>query len=332
MCDKDRKPQLINERLMEMIRGERTNIFKILYPEKPSVGHFRPACIQYNLRQKPKQSYGIALYNIRTKHWFVIQPKHTIEMRAIIRGVYNESTLPLFMEQLYDQELDVLASLESPDTFQSLFDRYYGTPLKGDFHGLVSKEVWIRDWRMLRDLSKKCKKFRTDNNFRVSQWIFPKGRPLEGEDPFVTARREVEEETGIKLCFENPHRSPTCAGRDPRLRASRDDPFGNSGSGVWEPCYVDFPDDIDELTPGFVCRESTSQLHSDVSGRIYRTTLWICAFDLETDPKIPLSPDNYESRGGKWMGEGELRRESRVTELFHRCESLLARCHPYFRI
>lgn len=336
MCEEDihhdQKKQPFNERLTEMIRGKRPNIFDILYPEKNSIRNFRPICMQYNLRQKPKPSYGIAFYNIRTKHWFVIQPKHTIEMRSIIRGTYNESTLPLFIEQLYDEELEVLASLESPDTFQTLFDRYYGLPLKEDFHGRVSREVWEKDWEMLRDLARKCREFRAENNFRVSQWIFPKGRPLEGEESFATARREAEEETGIRICFENPHRGLVGIGGGLRLPGSRDDPFETDvsvRSGFWEPCYIDFPDDIDELTPGFICREFISQLHSDISGRIYRTTLWICVFDLETDPIIPLFPENYETRGGKWMGEEELRVESRVTELFHRCENLLTKYYPY---
>lgn len=331
----DHRKQPFNERLMEMVRGRRKNIFEVLYPEARSGKNFRPICLQYNLRQKPKLSLGIAFYNLRTKRWFVIQPKHTIEMRSIVRGTYNESTLPLFIEQLYDEELHVLATLESPDTFQELFDRYYGTPLKEDFHARLAREFWQRDWETHRDLARKCEEYRRGEGFKTSQWIFPKGRPLEGEEPFVTARREVEEETGIRIIFENPLRGQKILSGGAVRSREGVDPFETEVSvknGFWESCHIDFPDEIDELVPGFVCREFVSQPHSDISGRVYRTTLWICVFDLETDPVVPLKPENYESRGGGWLGEDILRNESRVTELFQRCENLLTKYYPYLMV
>jgi 8-oxo-dGTP pyrophosphatase MutT (NUDIX family) len=334
----DQRKQPLNERLTEMIRGKRKNIFDVLFTEEElSKSNLRPICIQYNLRQKPKSSLGIAFYNIRTRNWFAIQPRHTIEMRMIIRGSFTESTLPLILEQIYDEELSVLTSLESPDTFQELFDTYYGTPLKEDFHGRLAREFWSRDWRIIREQARKCAAYRRERGFEVSQWIFPKGRPLEGEEPFNTAKREVEEETGIRILFENPHSSSRNLNRGGGAGKSytQEDPFEFESpmrTGFWEPCHIDFPDEIEELTPGFICKEFVSQLHSDISGRVYKTTLWICVFDLETNPEIPLSPQNYESRGGMWLSEERLRSQSRVLELFHRCDSLLTKYYPYLMV
>lgn len=334
----DQRKQPFNERLMEMVRGKRKNIYEVLSRgESNDFSWNRSLCMQYNLRQKPKSSFGIAFYNLHTRKWFVIEPKHTIEMRVIIKGCYSESTLPLLIEQVYDEELEVLASLENPDSFQELFDQYYGTPLREDHLGRLAKRFWNKNWKLLREFAVRIKEYRKTEKFVVSQMIFPKGRPLDGELPFLTAKREVEEETGIKLLFENSHISikHLSKGGGYSRGYSEEDPFDTDVSlrgGFWEPCHIDFPDGVDELTHGYVCREFVSQLHSDISGRIYKTTVWICVFALETDPAIPLDPKNYESRGGVWMSESELHSSCRVTELFNKCETLLTRYYPYLMV
>lgn len=333
----EQRKQPFNERLTEMILGRRKNIFEILYPGEELLRKgLRPICMQYNIRQKPKPSLGVAFYNLRTGKWLVIQPRHTIEMRSIVRGVYTESTLPLLMEQLYDDELRELADLESGDTFQKLFDRYYGTPLQEDLHNRLARGFWEKGWETLRNLARRLVAFREEGGFRISQWIFPKGRPLEGEEPFVTAKREVEEETGIKIIFENPFKSLPrvcrCGGRSRQDHHAEPSPETNMRVECWEPCYIDFPTDSEEFVPGFICREFVSHSHSDISGRIYKTTLWVCVFDLDYDPEIPLMAENYESRGGKWLSQEELFSQSRVVGLFHKCDSVLLKHYPYLTI
>ena len=337
----DYRKHPFNERLVEMLRGKRGDIFDILYPEESPKPVLPPLCMQYNLRQKPKSSYGIAFYNVKTRRWFMIEPRTTIEMRSIVRGFYSPTSLAFLIDQLYEEELEYLSELEGPETFEKTFSTYYSMSMKDDFQTRIARTFWKRDWGMIRELCRRLRDYKRDHpEHSVMQRIFPKGRPLDGEPPLTAAIRELTEETGIKIIFENPNiaiknLTRGCGGMVSRTTVDPDDPFNTilvPRSGFWESCCIDFHGGMEELIQGYICKEFVTHYHSDINGRIYKTSLWICAFDLDEDPEIPLDPSNYESRGGKWVDENELRTTSRVSELSQKCETCLNKYFPYLII
>ena len=331
MVDEDREElrrQPFNERLVEMARGKRHDIFRILYGDDTPKLCLQPMCIQFTPKQKPKVSYGIAFHNLGTNAWFVMEPRTTIEMRSIIRGLYTPASLPIILDQLYDEELEFLAQVTYETDFDEVFKKYYGGSWKDSHHIKLARVCWIKNWREIREMATKLIAFRKRVACELpSQRGFPKGRPVDDELPFATAIREVGEETDIKILFENTQ-TINQLGRSLKPLGARHTEIGRSQLH-WVDCLIDFPNGIEEYVQAYICREPVCHVHSDITGRVYKTVLWICAFNLPDDPIVEISPHNYETRAGLWLEEDELFSTSRVWELAHKCETYLSRNYPY---
>ena len=402
--DQDMKRQPFNERLVEMIRGKRENIFHVLYDDPRKIPE-TPICVQYNFKQKPKTSFGIAFHNIRTKKWFVVEPAMTIEMKLLLQGYYNDNLIPFLIEQLYDSELQAIISYKGdfPEFYKRLTGVYPGSRLM--------EELWKQGCSKITSMVEKMLMFRDQSGFVESQYIFPKGRPDDSEAYFLTAIREVEEETGIKVLFENPDNSIRRLSRHNISSSSSStvfhstvpiepitinhssssstsyaqvasssefvsnslastspmeiDRFPHSISqnidngaliydtsrsleqnpsstltvkqNYWEHCRVVLPTSNSVQGSGpsardaYLCKEYVSHAHSDMTGKMYKTTLWICVFDAEDSKDIQMI-GRTETRFGRWISEDVLRTRFRVQELYLKCEATLNKYFPYLSL
>lgn len=342
LVDYDLRKQPFNERLVEMIRGKRDNIFGVVYDDPKTIPD-NPLCVQYNYRQRAKASYGIAFYNTRTKKWFVVEPYTTIEMRMLVQGYYTVNTIPFMVEQLFDSELDLIISYHR-GRFWEFYSKVYGVD-QVEKNGLIDK-IWDMNIGVISEVAKRIKAYRMQKGVRESQYIFPKGRPCDSESYFSTAVREVEEESKIKILFENPDVS--------MRQLSRQHVFNDTASNLgtspstyidvvnnkpaethvkqscWEHCRVVIPDHEPPIE-AFICKEYISHSHSDIMGKIYKTTLWICVFDAPEIEDAVITKSN-ETRMGRWVTEEVLRTRFRVRELYLKCEGTLNRYYPYLTL
>jgi len=358
MIDQDLKRQPFNERLVEMIRGKRENIFSVLYDDRQKIPE-TPLCVQYNFKQKPKPSFGIAFHDIRTKKWFVVEPMMTIEMKLLLQGYYNVNLVPFLIEQLYDSELRDIVSYEGdfPEFYKQITGVYPANNLM--------EELWKQGCSKIISMAKRMLTYRAQSGFVESQYIFPKGRPDDSEAYFLTAVREVEEETGIKVLFENPDNSirqlsrhnvfnittppeplsvnsTTYAKVASAMDLSTSPPQGNLyhhdtnepsmsvKQNYWEHCRVVIPGDT-FAKDAYLCKEYVSHSHSDMTGKMYKTTLWICVFDGEDSKDIQMI-GRSETRFGRWISEDVLRTRFRVQELYLKCEATLNKYFPYLSL
>jgi len=331
----DLKKYILNERLTEYINSGDIFPFPDFVPKSsPGFGDPppQPLCVHYNPKQKPKHSYGVALYNRTTGCWLLIEPRTTIEMRVIISGYYTRTSLGFLVDQLYEEELDHLSGIEGESSFEETYRRYYSQTIKEDFHYAVSKLCWDRDWLTIRNLCRETK-IRRELSSRPppSQRIFPKGRPLEGETTFSTAIREVEEETNIGIKLDHPSFPGKIKPNSPMTQPHQE--------SIWESCTVEFSGFCSKFREGnrgefrgYICKDNVSHLHSDINGKLYKTTLWICIFNSETNPTIPYDPANFESRAGVWVRDEELLNTSRVTGLSQKCQVCLSRHLPQLKL
>jgi 8-oxo-dGTP pyrophosphatase MutT (NUDIX family) len=319
----DLRKQPFNERLVEMVRGKRENVFNIMYDTVEQIPQ-QPVCVQYNYKQKPKTSFGIAFHNVRTKKWFVVEPALTIEMRLLLQGTYSPNLVPFLIEQLFQSELEAIVA------YDGNFQEFYKSLERVLPRSRLAETLWNAEFPNLLEMAKRMLAFRQQVTSPESQYIFPKGRPDDSEVFFLTAVREVEEETGIKVLFENPDVSVR--------QLSRQTPF----TGVqemfsdipvkqkyWEYCRINIPGK--PLSEGYVCKEFVSHTHSDITGKMYKTTLWICVFDGEDCEDIPMKSKS-ETRIGRWIPESELRKQFRVQELYTKCETTLNKYFPYLSL
>lgn len=351
LVDYDLRKQPFNERLVEMIRGKRDNIFDIIYDDPKQIPD-NPLCVQYNYRQRAKTSYGVAFYNIRTKKWFVVEPYTTIEMRMLVQGYYTANTIPFMVEQLFDSELDLIISYHR-GKFADFYSKVYGTDTITK--NVLIERIWEMNFPLICETAKRIKAYRLQRGVKESQYIFPKGRPCESEAYFSTALREVEEESRIRILFENPDVSirqlsrqhvfngessqnfslaasqpPTSSSSSYLDAASGKVPDTPSKQSCWEHCKISIPD-REGILDGFICKEYVSHSHSDIMGKIYKTTLWLCVFD---SPEIEdaVITKSSETRMGRWVTEDVLRTRFRVQELYYKCEGTLNRYYPYLTL
>jgi 8-oxo-dGTP pyrophosphatase MutT (NUDIX family) len=320
----DVRKQPFNERLVEMVRGKRDNVFGIMYDEVESIPK-NPICVQYNYKQKPKSSFGIAFHNVRTKKWFVVEPTLTIEMRLLLQGTYSMNLIPFLVEQLYRSELEAIIS------YDGKFPEFYKSLERVMPRSKLAETIWNSTYPTLLEMAKRMLAYREHTGNQESQYIFPKGRPDDSEVFFLTALREVEEETGIKVLFENPDISVRQLSRHGHVSGLAD-VFGNDQTvkqKFWEYCRLNIPGI--PLVDGYVCKEYVSHTHSDMTGKMYKTTLWVCVFDGEDSEDIPMKRAS-ETRLGRWISEADLRRQFRVQELYQKCEITLNKYFPYLSL
>jgi hypothetical protein len=329
----DVRRQPFNERLVEMVRGKRENVFDIVYDDVEKIPR-QPVCVQYNHKQKPKSSFGIAFHNVRTKKWFVVEPALTIEMRLLLQGTYSATLVPFLIEQLFQSELEAIVSYDG--NFREFYKSLEGVLPKSR----LAESIWNAEYSRLQEMAKRILAYRQQVNAYESQYIFPKGRPDDSEVFFLTAIREVEEETGIKILFENPDISVRQLSRQSFLNTAHEsftDPTAKQK--YWEYCRISMPGgesvngqaSFQSLVDGYICKEFVSHVHSDMTGKMYKTTLWVCVFDGEDSGDIPMKRAS-ETRMGRWISEENLRKRFRVQDLYVKCESTLNKYFPYLSL
>lgn len=321
--DSDLRKQPFNERLVEMVRGKRENVFGIMYDDVDRIPK-QPICVQYNCKQKPKTSFGVAFHNVRTKKWFVVEPALTIEMRLLLQGTYSVNLLPFLVEQLFETELEAIVSYDG--NFQDFYKSLEGIHPRSR----LAESLWNAGYPELEEMAKRMLAFRGQTGTLESQYIFPKGRPNDSEVFFLTAVREVEEETGIRILFENPDVSVRQLSRQ-NLFTAPGDAFTDIAvkQKYWEHCRINIPGN--ELVDGYVCKEYVSHTHSDMTGKMYKTTLWVCVFDGEDSGDILMNKDS-ETRIGRWISENDLRKRFRVQDLYQKCDTTLNKYFPYLSL
>lgn len=277
----------------------------------------------------------------------------TIEMKLLLQGYYDENLIPFLVEQLYESELKAIISYKEGD-FSEFYKSITGVYPKNR----LTEEIWEKNKGRIMTMARDMSIYRSQSGFCESQYVFPKGRPDDSEAFFLTAVREVEEETGIRVLFENPENSIKRLSK-PRNHGSfyKEVSVDSVSTGddsepvscyrfkhdtatkqqYWEHCRLIIPglhqpDNVP--LDGYLCKEYVTHSHSDMTGKLYKTTLWICVFDGEDGDDVMFNfshaGENRETRLGRWILD--LRRRFRVQELYLKCEATLNRYFPYLSI
>ena len=148
------------------------------------VGHISINC------KIPITSYGVLLLaDIHTDPKLtMIQRKDSLCYIDIIRGKYNHSSINKYMERISNSELN--------DIKTKSFDELW-------------KKLWllnsIQDTKYMREYEHSKKLFETidktkfkPTKYSETEWEIPKGKKNRNELNYVSAKRELEEETNIK--------------------------------------------------------------------------------------------------------------------------------------
>ena len=140
-------------------------------------------------RHNSVTSYGIILYALDTNRWHLVQRNHSPEYIELIRGSYRHSRISILLTGLSRRETTKLKSLTiGPDQdFLDEYDRVVPT------HERDLALAKFNDCRQI--LIDELRGF--DAFYEETEWLWPKGRPINAESPFRTAVREFEEETSI---------------------------------------------------------------------------------------------------------------------------------------
>lgn len=141
-------------------------------------------------------SYGLIVYACDTKHWVLIQRKHSVEFLLIMRGLYRITYLPLLLSCITPHEASILYQCISSDkhTFADIFL---------DELDLNKKELTYAQTRF--EETKTIISYllsKLNLSYNKLKWTWPKGRLLisdQKETPFACAKREFTEEVEITL-------------------------------------------------------------------------------------------------------------------------------------
>lgn len=310
------------ERIIEVVRGKRDNPYNYLKPFTEIYELEEPFCVQYNSKQRPISSYGVALYNMALGEWLVVEPKYTIEFLSLLKGSYTVSQLPFYIDQLHDSELELI--LEDPDP-SSLQD----SPAKRIYHKIhdivfytnvvhvLYESMWIDNYQIISSIAMNVVEKRRSSSETCLQTVFPKGRSSGKESWAETALREFSEETGINIMFDNP------ATATERLNCKYMEDLTN----VWEPCRVFLNN---RSIDGYMSRVHISHTHCASGGKLYKTVVWICVVSLtREESQSHVIKDNSETRAALWLDGDEMRKKFRVQDLYTKCEYTLNKYFPY---
>jgi 8-oxo-dGTP pyrophosphatase MutT (NUDIX family) len=316
--------QPFDERLIDLVRGKRFNVYEYLRPFPQMYQMVEPICVQYNTKQRPTTSFGVAFYSAISSKWLVVEPKFTIEFISLMKGSYTKHGLPFVMEMMYTSELEMTVTDPSPDdTSNSLAKRVYKEIHDKLFYTstihILYETLWVDNYPLISSLARSILERRKQTGEDCMQAIFPKGRACGSESWVETAIREVSEETGIKINFDNP-------GQAMEHLNSKYTTYDNE-TNVWEPCRVKIQErDID----GYISKTHVTHTHSTLQGKLYRTVLWLCVINEDVSGFQVI--ENSETRSGEWIRSEDMTKRFRVQELYLKCESALNKYYPYLTL
>lgn len=287
----------MNERIFEILHGART----------PPIGYYDPEhfnampklkgffCGHNAGKNKPRVSYGVAIRDLRMDKWCCMAPAATIEFRILLEGNYLPAELPIIISQLYDHELRITREHLSTETFRVVCRRHLLRELDDIFYGIYM--FHMDSIRMIANNVFEERKMHTLYG-DICQLGFPKGRGAHDETPLQSALRELGEETGIRICT-----------------------VGKGGrEWFWERVEMNL---CGETHIGFLFQEPVVHTHVDITGKAFKTLIWIVHTNLPrtlTDVDIPvihsLTPHEVGAIG--WHPSMYCSRFSRVKELFHK--------------
>lgn len=320
LFENDRYKQMVDERLIDLVRGKRFNVYQYLKPF-PELYHMDdPICIQYNVKQRPITSFGVAFYCAPSAKWLVVEPNFTIEFITLMKGAYTKHSLPFLMDLMYSSELQLIITDPLPNDltdsvskriYQSIHDILFFTKTIQ----VLYETLWVDNYPLISSLARSILRKRAETGENCMQGVFPKGRASGPEKWIETAIREVHEETGIKLNFDNPEQAID------RLSSKY---IPDYEGGIWEPCRLKVQEkDID----GFISKIHVTHTHSTLWGKLYRTVIWICVINEEIEEfKVT---ENSETRSGEWIKSEDMRSRFRVQDLFIKCDITLNKYYPY---
>lgn len=277
-----------------------------------------PLCVQYNPKQRPTSSFGIAFYNIAQKKWLVVEPKFTIEFITLIKGMYTTHYLPFLMDQLYDSELELILGDDPEPDDKRVYRDIHRLMFNTDTIQILYETMWVDNYKIISSIASSILRRRREVSERCMQCVFPKGRAMGGETWAEAAIREVSEETGIQVMFDNPSHVMD------RLNSRH---MVEQETNIWEPCQVKFHRDA---VDGYLSRLHVTHTHSTMGGKLYRTVMWICVVSLGQEEIDNFKVvENSETRLGMWLDEENMRRGFRVQDLYTKCENMLNKYYPY---
>lgn len=312
-----------DERLIEIVRGRKYNPYEYLKPF-PQIYHAEePICVHYNPKQKAIASFGIAFYNAVSSRWLVVEPKFTIEFISLMKGAYNKHFLPFLLDVMYSSELLLILTDPSPKDptdsaakriYRNIHDKLFSTTT---IHVLY-ETIWMDNYPLISSIAHDILSSREKTGEVCMQAVFPKGRAGSSESWIRAALREVSEETGITINFDNPSQTMD------RLNGKF---VLDTESNIWEPCHVKIQgEDID----GYLSKTYVSHTHSTFGGKLYRTVIWLCV--INKDIEDFQVTENSETRSGEWLKDEDMRKRFRVQDLYTKCETSLNKYYPYLTL
>jgi len=319
----EKHKQTFDERLIEIVRGKKNNPYEYLREYSDIYNMEETICVQYNPKQRPVTSFGVAIYNIYQKKWMVVEPKFTIEFITLLRGAYTTHYLPFLLDQLFDTELEMILKDPEPTSTKSIpaeriYQKIHDTVFCSNSIHILYKSLWMDNYNLIKSISEKIVHRRRTGEERCMQFVFPKGRSNNNESWAEAAVRELMEETGIKIMFDNPtqmyHRLNSKYSTD-------------TETNIWEPCRLNL---MDKIIDGYISKLHVTHTHSTIGGKLYRTVVWICVISMtEEETNEYKIKENSETRLGTWLGEPDMKTNFRVQELYAKCEMMLNKYYPY---
>lgn len=288
----------MNERIYEIISGLRTS--PVSYYDqghllkKPGLKGF--FCNHTSGKNKPRVSYGVAVRDLNMDKWCCIIPASTIEFRILLEGNYIPAELPIIISQLYDSELKIVKEVLSSETFKVVCRRILFRELSPLFYGIYSSHM--ESIRMISNHVYEERKMQTVYA-DVCQLGFPKGRGGYDEIPIQSALRELKEETGVKIHLDDSYKD---------------------NEWFWEKVGIELNG---FNTEGTLYREPVVHTHIDISGKAFKTLIWVVHTRLPkeiTDNDIAIANTTTPHEVGSigWHSSVYCTRFSRVKELFHK--------------
>lgn len=148
------------------------------------IGHISVNC------KIPITSYGVLLLSNIDKNpkLIMIQRKDSLCYIEIIRGKYTLETFDIYIERISNQELNDIKTKSFDELWKKLW-------LLDDIKETKYMREYERSKRLFESIDKTKLK---PTKYNETEWEIPKGKKNGRELNYVSAKRELEEETNIK--------------------------------------------------------------------------------------------------------------------------------------
>lgn len=288
----------MNERIYEMISGMRTppaSYYEAehLYSHGELRGFF---CNHVSGKIKPRISYGVAIRDLNMDKWCCVAPGATIEFRILLEGNYIPAELPLIISQLYDHELRMVKEIIGLETYRVICRKILFRELSELYYA-----IYYSHMQTITMIAGNVYEERKMHSIYadVCQLGFPKGRGGFSEPPLESAFRELREETGIQILLD----------KKPEQK-----------EWFWEQVTIKLGE---SSRRAILFREPVIHTHVDISGRAFKTFIWIIHTRLpkevtDVDLAISNATTPHEVSSISWHPSIFCARFSRVKELFHK--------------